>query len=80
MTRRRGGRTGVSNLVADDMTGRLRNIRALWCAVQNDPNQNVTSVAAEFYYAVGELLEGRTLRTVTLRAIERDRAIAHFEE
>jgi hypothetical protein len=52
----------------------------VWCAVQNDPNKTVADVAAEFYYAVGEILEGRTLRSLSLRNIDRERVIAHAEE
>lgn len=80
MSRRRGGRSGVSVRVANDVAGRLRDIRAVWFAVQNDPNKTVADVAAEFYYAVGEILEGRTLRSLSLRNIDRARVIAHAEE
>jgi len=80
VSRRRGGRNGVSARVANDVVGRLRDIRAVWCAVQNDPSKTVTDVAAEFYYAVGEILEGRTLRSLSLRNIDRERVIAHAEE
>lgn len=80
VSRRRGSRSGVSARVANDVVGRLRDIRAVWCAVQNDPNKTVADVAAEFYYAVGEILEGRTLRSLSLRNIDRERVIAHAEE
>jgi hypothetical protein len=80
MSRRRGSRSGVSVRVANDVAGRLRDIRALWFAVQNDPNKSVTDVAAEFYFAVGEVLEGRTLLSLTLRNIDRERVIAHAKE
>lgn len=80
MSRRRGSRSGVSVRVANDVAGRLRDIRALWCAVQTDPTKTVADVAAEFYYAVGEILEGRTLRSLTLRNIDRERVLAHVEE
>lgn len=80
MSRRRGSRSGVSVRVANDMAGRLRDIRALWVAVQTDPTKTVADVATEFYFAVGEILEGRTLRSLTLRTIDRERVIAHVEE
>lgn len=80
VSRRRGSRSGVSVRVANDMAGRLRDIRAVWFAVQNDPTKTVADVAAEFYYAVGEILEGRTLRSLTLRNIDLERVIAHAEE
>lgn len=80
MSRKRGSRSGVSVRVANDVAGRLRDIRAVWFAVHNDPNKTVTDVAAEFYYAVGEILEGRTLRALSLRNIDRERVLAHVEE
>lgn len=78
--KRRGGRNGVSTRVARQMATRLNQVRALWLAVQNDPKQSIEDVAAEFYFAVGEMLEGHTVRSVTLRKIDRERAIAHAED
>lgn len=78
--RRRGGRNGVSSRVASDVAGRLRDIRALWFATHNDPKHSVTDLAPEFYYAVGEILDGRTLRSVNLRKIDRNRVAEHAEE
>lgn len=78
--RRRGGRAGVVARVAGDVTGRLRDIRALWFAVNNDPKYSVTDLAPEFFYAVGEVLEGRPIRSVNLRKIDRDRVAQHAEE
>lgn len=80
MSRRRGSRSGVSVRVANDVAGRLRDIRALWHAVHNDPHKSVEDLAAEFYFAVGDVLEGRTLKNVTLHKINRERVIAHAEE
>ena len=80
VSRRRGSRSGVSVRVANDVIGRLRDIRAVWCAVQNDPNKTIGDVAAEFYFVVGEILEGRTLRSLSLRNIDRERVNAHVEE
>jgi hypothetical protein len=78
--RRRGGRSGVSNRVVGDVAIRLRDIRALWCAVHNDPNHSVTDLSAEFYYAVGEVLEGRDVSSLSLRKIDRDRVAQHADE
>ena len=78
--RRRGGRSGISSRVASDVAGRIRDIRALWLAIQNDPKHSVADVAAEFYYAVGEVLEGRTIRSLNLRKIDRVRVAEHAEE
>jgi len=80
VSRRRGSRSGVSARVANDIAGRLRDIRAVWFAVHNDPDKTVAEVAAEFYYIVGEILEGRTLRALSLRNINRDRVNTHAEE
>lgn len=78
--RRRGGRGGASTRVVADVAGRMRDIRALWFAVHNDPKFSVTDLSPEFYYAVGELLEGRTLHALNLRKIDRVRVAQHAEE
>jgi len=78
--RRRGGRSGVATRVASDVAIRLRDIRALWCAVHNDPNHSITDLSAEFYYAVGEILEGRSATALELRKIDRARVEQHAEE
>lgn len=80
MSRKRGSRNGVSSRVAQDAAGRLARVRALWFAVHNDPRAAVESVSTEFYFAVGELLEGKSLESITLRTIDRERVIAHAEE
>lgn len=78
--RRRGGRSGATTRATADIATRLRDIRALWFAVHNDPNHSVGDLAAEYYYAVGEILEGRPVRALTLRQIDRDRVLQHVEE
>jgi hypothetical protein len=80
MSRRRGSRSGVSTRVVNDVAGRLRDIRALWHAVHNDPHKTVEQLAAEFYFAVGDVLEGRPLSALTLHKIDRARVDAHAEE
>lgn len=80
VSRKRGSRNGISARVAHDMAARLSRVRALWFAVQNDPRQSVEDAAPEFYFAVGELLEGRPLKQLTLRVIDRARVLAHAEE
>jgi hypothetical protein len=80
MSRRRGSRSGVSTRVANDIAGRLRDIRALWLAVHNDPRESIESLAAEFFFAVGDIFEGRTLESLTLQKIDRERVTAHAEE
>jgi hypothetical protein len=80
VSRRPGGRSGVSTRVASDVVNRLRDIRAVWFAVHNDPDKAVADVAAEFYFIVGEILEGRPLSALSLRKINRDRVNTHTEE
>lgn len=80
VTRRRGGRSGISNHVTSDVASRLRDISALWLAVHNDPKKTVADLAAEFYFAVGEVLEGRPLSALSLSNIDRERLKAHAEE
>ncbi len=80
MSGRRRARSGVVARVAGDVTARLREIRALWLAVNNDPNHSVADLAPEFYYAVGEVLEGRSIDTLALRKIDRERVKQHAEE
>lgn len=65
---------------AADVASRLRDIRALWFAVHNDPKHSVTELAPEYYYAVGEILEGRPVRSLNLRKIDRERVLQHAEE
>ena len=80
VNRKRGSRSGVSTRVAQDMAARLARVRALWFAVNNDPRGPAEAFASEFYFAVGELLEGRSIRDLTLRTIDRERILAHVEE
>lgn len=80
VSRKRGSRSGISGRVVQDMAGRLARVRALWFAVQNDPRAAVEDVSTEFYFAVGELLEGKSIEAITLRTIDRARVRAHAEE
>ena len=72
-------RSGVSNRVANEMVARLAVIRALWFAVHNDPGKSIDDLAREFYFAVGEALEGRPLTSIALTNINRARANAHTD-
>lgn len=78
--RRRGLGGSANARVTADVAGRLRDIRALWCTVNNDPAGTVADLAPEFFFAVGEILEGRDLKTVTLRKLDRARALRHAAE
>lgn len=80
MNKRRGGRSGVSSQVTSDVANRLRDISALWLAVHNDPRKTVAELASEFYFAVGEVLEGKTLKSLTLLKIDKERLQAHSED
>jgi hypothetical protein len=72
-------RSGVSSRVANEMVARLAVIRALWFAVHNDPGKSIDDLAREFYFAVGEALEGRPLTAIALININRARANAHTD-
>jgi hypothetical protein len=94
MSRRRGSRSGVSVRVANDVAARLRDIRAVWAAIQNDPHKVVACpcnnkecvakhqqyLADEFYFIIGDLLEGRPLKSLEFHKIDRARVLAHAEE
>ena len=73
-------RTGAVPRANADITRRLSRVRALWLAVHNDPNITVKDTALEFYYAVGELLEGRTTEGLELRKIDPVRVAAHLQD
>lgn len=80
MTKKRLPASGVSQKVSGEITGRLKDIRALWFGVHNDPNRSVADLAAEFYFKVGELLEGKTLKQLTFHSIDKDRVLEHVED
>ena len=91
MSRRRGSRNGVSVRVANDVASRMRDIRAVWAAVQNDPHKVVACpcnnkecaakyLSDEFYFIIGDLLEGRPLKSLDFHKIDRARVLAHAEE
>jgi len=73
-------RTGVSDKVTGDVVRRFVDVRALWLAVHNDPNLAIEEVGAEFYYAVGELLEGKSMEQVKMYKIDRARVLRHVRE
>ncbi len=74
------GKTGLKDKVVGDVIRRHSSIRALWLAIQNDPELTVADAAVEFYYAVGELLEGKGLAQIEYRKIDRKRALQHHKE
>jgi len=80
VTLRMTSRSGLSLKVTGDIVHRLSNVRALWLAVQNDPDLSVQDAAVEFYYTIGQLLEGCTLEQIELRKINRTRVLAHAQE
>lgn len=73
-------RTGISTKVTGDVIRRHAGVRALWLAVQNDPELSVQDAAVEFYYTVGELLEGKSLNDIELRKIDRRRVMQHIKD
>ena len=80
MASRRGARSGLSLKVTGDIVRRLSSIRALWLAVHNDPDSSVRDLADEFYFAVGQLLEGRVLEQIEFQKIDKSRVQAHAQE
>lgn len=79
MSRKRAS-LGPSQKVSGEITGRLKDIRALWFGVHNDPNHSVEDLASEFYFKVGELLEGKPLQQLTFHSIDKDRVLEHVED
>lgn len=76
----RGNRNGLSTKVSGEVIRRLAYVRALWLTIHNTPNLTVEDVAMEFFYAVGELLEGKTLAQIEFRKIDRKRVLQHLKE
>jgi hypothetical protein len=74
------GRSGISTQVTNDIVRRYRVVRALWLAVQNQPDVSIQDVASEFYCAIGDLLEGKSLRQIELRRIDLKRVLQHVKE
>lgn len=58
----------------------MRLVRALWFAVNNDPGHMVAELSAEFYFAVGQVIEGRGLDALELHQINRERVAQHAKE
>ncbi len=73
-------RTDLRLKITSDIVGRFSAVRAVWLAVQNDPDLTVQAAALEFYYAVGALLEGGTLEQIDFRKIDRRRVLQHHKE
>lgn len=78
--KKRANASGVSQKVSGEITARLKDIRALWFAIHNDPNHSVADLAPEFYYKVGELLEGKSLRQLVYHSIDKGRVLEHVED
>lgn len=76
----RGSRSGLALKVTGDVIRRLVGVRALWFAVHNDPERSVQDLAVEFFFAVGQLLEGVPLEQVQMNKISRERVLQHVKE
>ena len=72
--------TTPSLKVTAEVAARLKNIRALWLAVYNDPEHTLAEVAVEFYDKIGELLEGKGLEQLTYYTIDKQRVLQHAQE
>lgn len=71
---------GASLRVTGEVVRRLRDVRALWFAVMNDPDHSVADLSAEFYSKVGDVLSGLSLADLTYYGISRDRVLKHAED
>jgi len=81
MAARKGGvRSGLSLKVTGDIIRRLSCVRALWLAVYNDPDSSVQDLAVEFYHAIGQLLEGRSLEQMEFQKINKEHVLEHVQE
>jgi hypothetical protein len=76
----RSSAPGPAQKVTAEVAGRLKNIRALWLAVYNDPDHTLAEVSVEFYDKVGELLEGKSLDQLTYYNINKERVLQHAED
>ena len=71
--------------ISNDLMRKVASVRALWLAVQNEPNKSYQDMERdgtfrEFYGAVGELLEGKTLEEIELHKIDPKRVYPHIKE
>jgi hypothetical protein len=66
--------------VTADVVRRLKNIRDLWLAVHNDPNYTVQESAHEFFWLVGDILEGKQLEQLEYRYVSKKRVLAQAKE
>ena len=73
-------RTGVSDRVTSDVVRRLMDIRALWFAVHNDPKFPVDALATEFFFAVGDVFEGKHIENIETHKIDKARVLRHVRE
>jgi len=74
------GRSGISDKVTGDVVRRFSNVRTLWLAIHNDPELTVAAVSVEFYYAIGELLEGKSLSQIEMHKINKTRVLRYARE
>jgi hypothetical protein len=61
------------NKAQADVIKRLSLIRALTLAVNNDPDLSVLDTAEEYFAAMLDILEGKTLKQLDLNLIKKDR-------
>ena len=76
-------RTGPKEIVRDisnDLVRMVASVRALWFAVLNEPDKSVQDMSAEFFDAVGKLLEGWQLSEIELHTIDPKRVFPHIKD
>lgn len=71
---------GASLRVTGEVVKRLKDVKALWLAVMNDPKHSVADLSAEFYNKVGDVLSGMSLTELTYYRISRDRVLKHADD
>lgn len=76
-------RSGVATKVTSDIVRRLYSVKALWFAVNNDPNNSVQDLASDFYFAIGQVLEGVSIEHIVSEGvgkIDGRRVLQHMKE
>jgi len=63
-----------------DVVRRLHLIRCLWLTVHNDPDKTIEDQAVEFFYKIGEILEGKSAVDLEFNRINRKRFLNHLNE
>lgn len=63
-----------------DVVRRLTQIRAITLAVNNDPDLTADECGAEFFYAILDSLEGKSVAQLNLRKINPDKVLLYIKD